>query len=141
MFSSALQIKTMKSIKELFTKNVSVLSLMMFYHNRYTVVCKVIESVIYSFIDSFIFLIMCVCYKKSYLLTTKSLKTKFNDLLGWVFLKFWLISFHVMVFQYWRYKKWFLYAAVLLCRIICQSDFNCWKIRSWFWKYIRVSSH
>ena len=54
MFSSAFQEK-MKYIKDMLQKKyVLVLSLIVFYHNRTTVVYKVIGYIIYSFIDNLI---------------------------------------------------------------------------------------
>ena len=81
MFSSAFKIKTMKAIKEVLSKTVSVISLMMFYRNRKIVVYKVIVSVIYSVIDNSICIDYLCILQNSYLLTTPSLgKTKFNVL-------------------------------------------------------------
>ena len=46
-------------------KYVSDISLMIFYHNRKTVVCKVIRYVIYSFIDNFICIdYLCILHKQ-----------------------------------------------------------------------------
>ena len=46
----------------------------MFYHNRKTVVYKVIWSVIYSFLDNLFILIIWVYYNESYPITTTSLE-------------------------------------------------------------------
>ena len=55
IFSSKIQIKAMKYIKELLTEKYSlVLSLIIIYHNSKMVVYKVVGSVIYSYVGNFI---------------------------------------------------------------------------------------
>ena len=81
------------------------------------------------FINYFIILfvlIIWVYYNKSYLITTTSLKNLSSIIFqGWVFLKFLLVSCHVMFFKNVLYQHYLLHVAVLLCHIIFQKDFYC----------------
>ena len=80
LFQWAFKSVTVKCIKnELYKKNVSVLSLMMFYENRNTLMYKVIRVVIYNCIDEhiclgYLVLLQETLPKQNY----NSKKTKFN---------------------------------------------------------------
>ena len=90
MISFVFQDKKLKAIKDLLqNKYLLVLSLVMLYHNRNTVVYKVIGCVIYSFIDNSI----CLDYLGILQYKLSAYDNKFEkrssiNCLAWVFLEF-----------------------------------------------------
>ena len=59
-----------------------VISLIMFYHNRMTVVYKVIVSVIYSYVDTFICIDYMGILQHKLSTSDKKFKNNFNDFSG-----------------------------------------------------------
>ena len=98
MFQSELKLVIVQCIKnELSKRNISVISLIMFYENRKILMYKVIGAVIYTIIDDYIFIDYLFFFNKVYRNMTINLKIPSSTIcLGWEYLRFWWISCHVM---------------------------------------------